>query len=109
VTEFTATGARCDDGEAMPIDTVILATGYRAAIGFLADLVRCGECGFPERDGRVASANQPDLYFVGHRYDSRGALYNIGRDAALAAMFVRSRRYETPRTPTERRQPHNGK
>ncbi|HJU41666.1 MAG TPA: NAD(P)/FAD-dependent oxidoreductase [Vicinamibacterales bacterium] len=88
VTELTASGARCDDGEAMPIDTVILATGYRPAIGFLKDLVRCGECGFPERHGGVASANQRDLYFVGHQYDSRGALYNIGRDAALAAALV---------------------
>lgn len=109
VTDFTATGARCDEGEAIPIDMVILATGYRPAIGFLTNLVRCGECGFPERHGRVASANQPDLYFVVHRYDSRGALYNIGRDAALAAALVRSRRYEMRRTPTERRQPHNGK
>jgi cation diffusion facilitator CzcD-associated flavoprotein CzcO len=109
VTDFTATGARCDEGEAIPIDTVILATGYRAAIGFMTKLVQCGECGFPERYGPVASANQPGLYFVGHRYDSRGALYNIGRDAALAAALVRSSRYETRRTPTERRQPHNGK
>lgn len=109
VMELTATGARCDDGEAMAIDTVILATGYRAAVGFLGDRVRHGACGFPERHGRVASANQPDLYFVGHRYDSRGALYNIGRDAALAAALIGSRRYEMRRTPTERRRPHNGK
>ena len=107
--EFTASGARCDDDEAMPIDTVILATGYRPAIGFLNNLVRCGECGFPDRHGRVASADQRDLYFVGHQYDSRGALYNIGRDAALAAALVKSSRYETRRTPTETRQRHYGK
>jgi putative flavoprotein involved in K+ transport len=109
VTEFTDTGARVDNCELMPIDTVILATGYRAAINFLGDRVRPGECGFPERQGRVASADQPGLYFVGHRYDSRGALYNIGRDAALAAALVRSHRYETRRTPTEMRQLHYGK
>ena len=109
VTEFTATGARFDEGEAMPFETVILATGYRPAIGFLGDRVGRGQCGFPERRGRVASAGQPDLYFVGHRYDSRGALYNIGHDAALAAALIESRRYEMPRTPTERRQPHYGK
>ena len=104
--ELTETGARFDDGEESSIDAVILATGYRPAVGFLRDLVQPDRCGFPARQGRVASANQPDLYFVGHRYDARGALYNIGRDAAAAASLVKSTRCETPRTPIEMRQPH---
>lgn len=107
--ELTETGARFDDGEASSIDTMILATGYRPAVGFLNDLVRPDDCGFPERNGRVASANQPGLYFVGHRYDARGALYNISRDAAAAASLVKSSLYETHRTPTGIRQLHHGK
>ena len=107
--ELTEAGARFEDGAAAPIDTVILATGYRPAVGFLNQLVRFDLCGFPERHARVASANQPNLYFVGHRYDARGALYNIGRDAAAAAALVKSTLCETHRTPTETRRPHNGK
>ena len=109
VIELTETGARFDDGEASSIDAVILATGYRPAVGFLNDLVRLDDCGFPQRRARVASANQPGLYFVGHRYDARGALYNIGRDASAAASLIESTRCETHRTPIGIRQPRYGK
>jgi putative flavoprotein involved in K+ transport len=107
--ELTDTAARFDDGEEPSIDTIILATGFRPAVGFLDGLITLDDCGFPERKGRVASTDQPDLYFVGHRYDARGALYNIGRDAATAAALVRSSLSETHRTPIGMRQPHYGK
>ena len=107
--ELNATAARFRSGAALPVDSVICATGYRPAVGFLGDLIAFDECGFPERRGRVASADQPDLYFVGHRYDSRGALYNIGRDASLAADLVRSALSEPRQTRTEMPQPHYGK
>ncbi len=109
VAALTATGARFDDDGVLPIDTVILATGYRAAVSLLGDLVRRDECGFPERRERVVSTNQPDLYFVGHRYDLRGALYNIGRDAALTAALIKSTLNDGRRTPTETRPPDYGK
>jgi cation diffusion facilitator CzcD-associated flavoprotein CzcO len=85
VAEFTETGVRFTDGTAEPFDDVIFATGFTAAIGPLGDLVRTDAKGFALRTDRVTSADQPNLYFVGHSYDSTGGLYNIRRDAGLAA------------------------
>ncbi|HXL33798.1 MAG TPA: hypothetical protein VN953_02680 [Gemmatimonadales bacterium] len=36
----------------------------------------------------MVSLDQPGLYFVGHNYDTIGALFNINRDARLAARLV---------------------
>lgn len=92
VREFTEDGVRFADGAAEPFDHVILATGYRAAIGFLDGLVHVDECGFAARRGRMTSADCPDLFFVGHNYDGRGGLYNIAMDARLAAKAIAGRR-----------------
>jgi cation diffusion facilitator CzcD-associated flavoprotein CzcO len=91
LTEFTANGVRFTDDSEEPFDEVILATGYRAAVEMLRDVIRLDECGFGLRRERVVSVDCPDLYFVGHNYDMRGALYNIGRDARLAAARIASR------------------
>ena len=72
----------------MPFDDVILATGYRPALALLGDLITVDGCGFPHRRDDVVSADQPDLYFVGYTYDTRGALFNIGRDARRAAALI---------------------
>jgi hypothetical protein len=40
------------------------------------------------RTDRVTSADQPNLYFVGHTYDATGGLFNIGRDAKLVASRI---------------------
>jgi len=81
IAEFTAQGVRFTDGSEEPFDRVILATGYRAALGFLRDRVRTDDCGFAARHHRVVSSDLPDLYFVGHNYDTRGGLRNIAEDA----------------------------
>ena len=104
VTELVARGVRFTDNDVLPFDTIILATGYRAAVGLLDGSVQLDSCGFPLRTDEVTSADQPNLYFVGHNPDVRGGLYRIARDAALAAARVRSALDGTPRTPTERRQ-----
>ena len=101
VTEFTSSGVRFADGSEEPFDDVVLATGYNAAIGMLRDGVHLDECGFGRRRNQVVSVDQPDLYFVGHNYDIRGALFNIGRDAPLAAARVSSTLGGTFRTSTE--------
>lgn len=88
---FTAVGARFVDGSEDPFDRVILATGYRAAVGILKDLVRIDECGFAARRKRVVSVDQPNLYFVGHNYDVRGALRNIALDARRVRRMIRKR------------------
>ena len=85
VAQLTKTGAQFIDGTECPYDTVILATGYTAALAPLGDLVRKDAKGFALRTGLVASADHPNLFMVGHNYDTSGALYNIARDAGLAA------------------------
>jgi cation diffusion facilitator CzcD-associated flavoprotein CzcO len=78
---FTADGVRFVDGTEERFDEVILATGYRAALGFLGDLIRTDRCGFGSRRDGVISLDQRGLFFIGHTYDTRGAIFNIGRDA----------------------------
>lgn len=85
---LTAGGARFADGTEEPFDDVILATGFQPALGPLAGLVRRDERGFALRAGRVRSIDQPRLFFVGHVYDALGGLYNIARDAPLAAEMI---------------------
>ena len=92
VREFTSAGVRFDDGTDGSFDDVIMATGYRAAVGTLGSLIRTDACGFAVRTGRVTSADQPNLYFVGHNYDTRGGLRNIAQDARLVAKLVAQRR-----------------
>jgi cation diffusion facilitator CzcD-associated flavoprotein CzcO len=88
VAEFTPAGVRFDDGSDEPFDDVIMATGYRAAVGTLGSSIRTDACGFAVRTGRVASADQPNLYFVGHNYDTRGGLRNIAQDARLVGKLI---------------------
>jgi len=88
--EFTAQGVRFSDGSDEPFDTVMFATGYRAVLGMLHGMVRTDACGFGLRRDRVISVDQPALCFVGHNYDVRGALFNISRDARLAASYLKS-------------------
>lgn len=88
VAELTGSGARFVDGSAGTFDQIIFATGYRAAVGVLGQLIRLDECGFAARRDRVVSCDQAGLYFVGHNYDPRGGLRNIAHDARLAARRV---------------------
>jgi len=88
VEAFTARGMRFADGGDEPFDEVILATGYRAALAPLGQLIHIDPCGFACRRHRVESLDQPGLYFVGHTYDTRGAIFNIGRDARRAATGI---------------------
>ncbi len=106
---FTATGVRFQDDTVMPFDAVILATGYRAAVGLVRQAIRLDDCGFARRRNRISSADQPDLHFVGHNYDIRGGLYNIRWDARLAAAGIKSALDERRRTSTGTRRPHNEK
>ena len=107
--EFTPLGVRFIDGSEEPFDTVILATGYRAALDMLGSSIALDRCGFGARTNRVVSVDRPDLYFVGHNYGPAGGLRNIARDARLAARLIADRlrdtgrnRIETPPRPSER-------
>jgi cation diffusion facilitator CzcD-associated flavoprotein CzcO len=99
--EFTPDGVRFGDDASEPFDAVILATGYRAAVGMLHGSIRLDDCGFGLRRDRVVSVDQPDLYFVGHNYDIRGGLFNIGRDAKRAVKRIIATTRDTSRRATE--------
>jgi hypothetical protein len=90
IAAFTESGMRFDDASEAKFDTVILATGYRAAVGLLGPLIRVDQCGFARRRDRVASDDQPNLYFVGHNYGIQGGLFNISRDARIVARYLKA-------------------
>ncbi len=81
---LTERGARFTDGVEEEFDHIILATGFRSALGFLNGIRRDAR-GFAIRTDRVTSADHPRLCLVGQNYDATGALLNIRRDARLAA------------------------
>ena len=88
VSAFTNHGVRFSDGREERFDTVILATGYRAALGMLDARVHRDQCGFAVRHHRVVSADCQRLYFVGHNYDVAGGLRNIAEDARRASRLI---------------------
>jgi cation diffusion facilitator CzcD-associated flavoprotein CzcO len=94
---FTPSGVRFTDGEEAEFDAVIFATGFRPAIDALGTLVRRDERGFALRSDRVASADQPGLWFVGHNYDVTGGLSNIRKDARIVARRLAEMRVVRPR------------
>jgi cation diffusion facilitator CzcD-associated flavoprotein CzcO len=91
VTTFTRDSVSFADGRAEPFDVVLLATGYRPALGWLGDLITRDADGFPLRDG-VRSTDHPDLYYVGMNYSILGTLYNISREAPAAAALIAAAR-----------------
>jgi cation diffusion facilitator CzcD-associated flavoprotein CzcO len=74
-------GARFSGGTRADFDAIILATGFAPALAPLGTLVRRDERGFALRTDHVTSADQEGLFFVGHRYDTTGAIANIKADA----------------------------
>jgi cation diffusion facilitator CzcD-associated flavoprotein CzcO len=69
------------DGTRREFDHIIMATGFAPALGPLGTLVRRDERGFALRTDNVTSADQPNLFFVGMRYDTTGAINNIKADS----------------------------
>ena len=78
-------GAVFSDGSRGEFDRIILATGFAPALDLLGDLVRRDDHGFALRSDNVTSADQPNLWFVGQRYDTTGAIANIKADAIAVA------------------------
>ena len=88
VEEVTERGARFTDNSSAAFDDIILATGFAPALAPLGNLVRSDVKGFALRRDRVASVDQPNLYFVGHNYDATGGLWNIWIDSRLVAEAI---------------------
>ncbi|MGQ0537488.1 MAG: flavin-containing monooxygenase [Gemmatimonadaceae bacterium] len=85
VAQVVEDGVTFSDGSRGVYDTILLATGFAPALAALGSAVRTDAKGFALRSDRVTSADEPDLYFVGHNYDATGGLSNIRRDAVLVA------------------------
>lgn len=84
---YTPDGMRFADGRATPFDAVILATGYRPALSYLADAVPLDADGLPRRAGPRA-LDAPRLWFAGLTYDIRGTLFMVAREAPAIAAQV---------------------
>lgn len=92
----TTDGVCFTDGTCRPFDALILATGYRPALDYLAATIQPPDQKKTRLQIRAAPA--PNLYLVGFWYDSLlGTLYVIGRQAgAVAAAIVHSRAARLP-------------
>ncbi|MCH7495413.1 MAG: NAD(P)/FAD-dependent oxidoreductase [Candidatus Marinimicrobia bacterium] len=90
IKEFTEGGVVYEDGDTEEFDEVILATGFRSALGMFGGSISLDERGFAQRDG-VISVDHPDLYFVGHNYSTIGGLRNIYHDSQLTARLIGER------------------
>lgn len=88
ITELTEDTALFDDDGEVPADDIVLATGFRAAVGPVRHAVRLDERGFVRRRKRVIAEDAEDLFVVGHNYDATGGLFNIRRDAPRAARLI---------------------
>lgn len=63
-TRLTATGVEWADGTSEPVDSVILATGYRPDLGYLTGLAALDKKGWPVHC-RGVSLNVPRLGYIG--------------------------------------------
>lgn len=93
--EVLEDGLRWADGAREPVDVLLFATGYRPALGYLADLrVLDAQGRLLQRNG--VATQEPGLYFVGHakqRNFASATLRGVGGDAAhvVAQLDVRLR------------------
>jgi indole-3-pyruvate monooxygenase len=84
VRSFSAGRATFSDGAERPFDAVVLATGFRPALTFLApDLV--APTGFPRASGQEVA---PGLYFCGFYLSPTGMLREIAHEAKRIAHSI---------------------
>ncbi|MDK1342034.1 NAD(P)/FAD-dependent oxidoreductase [Streptomyces sp. 378] len=87
------------DGTVEEVDTILLTTGYRPDLGYLAPLGALDEHGHPiHREG--ISLTHPGLAYVGLEWQrslSSNSLRGVGRDAARIARRVSSYLHPRPR------------
>ncbi|MCA9907929.1 MAG: NAD(P)/FAD-dependent oxidoreductase, partial [Anaerolineae bacterium] len=85
--------ALLDDGSTHEVDAIILATGYRPALDYLAADFETDAQGWPlleieQHTPSTALRGHPGLFLVGRCYRGLGALYNIRQEAYLAAQEI---------------------
>jgi indole-3-pyruvate monooxygenase len=87
VSRLTESGAAFTDDTSADFDAVVLATGYRPALGQILNVPGVlDDQGYP-RDWRGGGA-QPNLYFVGYTQPATGLLRQIGIDAEATAAAI---------------------
>ena len=99
--DFQGETALLPDGRRIALDTIILATGFRAAPGFLDFDFGVDEQGLPLREVRdfpvydgylphtgYQLRDQPGLYVTGIFYKGRGAFYNFVVEARIIAQQI---------------------
>ncbi len=88
---FTPTGVAWNAREREDVDTVLFATGFRPALGYLAGVGALDKAGRPlQRDGVSTAA--PGLYYVGfsgQRNFASATLRGVGPDAAIVVSHLR--------------------
>jgi len=95
VARFVGRCVELTDGTQHEVDTVILSTGYRAALDYLDIEYQTDRDGFPVRaidrvygDQGMQVAGYPGLYWVGRYYRGKGALRNFRYEANIAAAQI---------------------
>ena len=89
--QFTANGVQWTDGSDEPVDTVILATGYRLNLDYLAPLGAL-DANSDAQQRYGISTLVPGLYFVGlanQRTYASATLRGVGPDAAVVVQHLR--------------------
>lgn len=98
---FTQSGVVWADGQEEAIDAVVLATGYRPDLDYLASLGALRADGRPDQRAGVSRAVE-GLYFVGLPFQTSFAsatLRGVGPDAALVVSRLRSHLLRPPADP----------
>jgi hypothetical protein len=88
---FEARAVILDDGSRHEVDTVIMATGYKAVVDFLDIPFEMDKDGWPVRDEGQEVAGYPGLYIVGRFYQGLGPLYNMKTEARTTVEQIRRR------------------
>lgn len=92
------------DGRRVEVDTLLLATGFRAALGFLDIAYEADKDGLPLRDERLFSVDRtylphtgyevkghPGLYITGIFYQGKGAMYNFNLEGRMVTQQIQER------------------
>lgn len=92
-TQLTAHGVEWAEGQEEAVDALVLATGYRPNLSYLAGLGALDEAELPLQTQGV-SRTVPGLYFVGLSYQrnlASATLRGVGPDAARVVQHLRQR------------------
>lgn len=94
IERFTPEGVRFTDNTTASFDVVVLATGYRPTLDFIAEAVDLDEQGQPQVDRHWRSRRNDHLYCVGFEYPATaGWLQTIPRVAREATKAI-ARQYD---------------